>query len=332
MKLIGTALSPAMPLNAQLAAEFATAGQAMINIAALLQGKRVTGLRPVGSQLSLSSSTWLSVLDLVNEFLLAKARADNSDRYLRQLKVVLSSFSNGRSRYPIDQVKAPEIEKWIRVHDWAPRTAKGYLDSVKTLFGFAVKRGYLDRNPALGVELPRGKATAPIGVHTPDQVKLVLDTARRADLDVCRVLAVRYFAGLRSAEAHRIRESDLKLDQGFLEVPASKSKTRSRRLVTLQPNLRAWLALGGELRAVGDMTIRKVIRLSKVQWVHNATRHSFVSYHLAKWENAAKTALEAGHSETMLFSHYRALVTPQAAAAFWAIEPDGSPSLPTAHP
>src|ERR1035441_3992548 len=175
--------------------------------------------------------------------------------------------------------------------------------------------------PACGVELPRAPATAPIGVHTPDQVRQVLDTARRADLDVCRVLAVRYFAGVRSAEAHRLRESDLKLDQGFLEVPASKSKTRSRRLVTIQPNLKAWLALGGELRAVGDMTIRKVIKLSKVDWVHNATRHSFVSYHLAEFENAGKTALEAGHSETMPFAHYRALVTPAAAKEYWAILP-----------
>jgi len=57
------------------------------------------------------------------------------------------------------------------------------------------------------------------------------------------------------------------------------------------------------------------------------TRHSFVSYHLARFENAGKTALEAGHSETMLFGHYRALVTPEAAAEFWAIVP-GSGNKP----
>ena len=261
-------------------------------------------------------------MELINEFLRTKARAESSDRYLRQLKVVLCSFANGRAREPIDQVKAPELERWIQTHDWASRTARGYLATVKTCFNFAVKRGYLDRNPALGVELPGGRwATAPIRIHTPDQVRQVLETARRADLDVCRVLAIRYFSGLRSAEAHRIRESDLKLDQGFIEVPAAKSKTRARRLVTIQPNLAAWLALGGELQPLGDMTIRRVIRLSKVEWVHNATRHSFVSYHLAEFQNAGKTALEAGHSEAMLFSHYRALVTPAQAKEFWGILP-----------
>jgi integrase len=321
VKLIGSALPAVLPLNERLAQQLAIAGQALIGAAAVLRGKPASGFTPGAMVHGAGSSTWRSVIELVNEFLLAKARADRSDRYLRQLKVVLSSFANGRARHPIDQVRAPELEKWIRTHDWANRTARGYLSDVKTMFNFAVKRGYLERNPALGVELPRAAASAPIQVHTPDQVRQVLETARRADLDVCRVLAVRYFAGLRSAEAHRIRESDLKLDQGLIEVPAVKSKTRARRLVTIQPNLSAWLALGGELRALGDMTIRRVIKLSKVAWVHNATRHSFVSYHLAEFQNAARTALEAGHTEAMTFSHYRALVTPAAAKEFWGILP-----------
>jgi hypothetical protein len=67
--------------------------------------------------------------------------------------------------------------------------------------------------------------------------------------------------------------------------------------------------------------VRRVIKLSKVPWPHNVARHSFVSYHLAQFQAANKTALEAGHSEQMLFAHYRALVTPGAAAEFWSIVP-----------
>ena len=192
---------------------------------------------------------------------------------------------------------------------------------MKGLFAFAVRRGYCDRNPALGVELPVLDGHATIQIHTPAQVKAVMDCARRADLDVCRHLAVRYFAGLRTAEAHRIRETDLKLEQNLIEVSAVKSKTRARRLVTIQPNLRAWLDLGGELRPLGAMTVRRVIKLSQVPWPYNVARHSFVSYHLAQFQAANKTALEAGHSEQMLFAHYRALVTPSAAAEFWSIIP-----------
>ena len=116
-------------------------------------------------------------------------------------------------------------------------------------------------------------------------------------------------------------EENILLDRGVIEVPAKKSKTRRRRLIVIQPNLRDWLALEAELRPVSPMTVRAVVRQSKVEWHHNVTRHSFVSYHLAQFQNAAKTALEAGHTEQMLFAHYRELVTQEQAAEFWAIQP-----------
>lgn len=306
-----------LSLNERLAEGFQRAAEALADIAAALRG-RPPGYPPI------VCPTWMTHTELVNEFLLQKARANRSDRYLRQLRVSLKSFVNGRAAIPIDQVRAPEIENWIRQRDWAPKTARGYLSDVRTLFNFAIKRGYLTQNPAAGVDLPPTCGDFKIEIHTPDQVRQVLETARRADLDVCRHLAVRYFAGVRSAEAHRIRESDLKLEQGLLEVPAVKSKTRARRLVTIQPNLRAWLDLGGQLRALGPMTVRGVIRLSKVPWPHNVTRHSFVSYHLAHFKKTNETALEAGHTEQMLFAHYRAIVAPGPAAEFWSIVPNSS--------
>ena len=47
------------------------------------------------------------------------------------------------------------------------------------------------------------------------------------------------------------------------------------------------------------------------------------SYHLARWKNAALTAFEAGHAEGILFRHYRELVTPEAARAFFDCYPTG---------
>ena len=42
----------------------------------------------------------------------------------------------------------------------------------------------------------------------------------------------------------------------------------------------------------------------------------------ARWRNAAKTALLAGHTEQTLFAHYREVVTSSAARSFWAILPE----------
>jgi hypothetical protein len=39
------------------------------------------------------------------------------------------------------------------------------------------------------------------------------------------------------------------------------------------------------------------------------------------WRSASQTALEAGHTEVVLFRHYREVVTPDQAAEFWAVLP-----------
>jgi integrase len=135
-----------------------------------------------------------------------------------------------------------------------------------------------------------------------------------------RCLALRYFAGLRTSEATAIEELEIKTE--FIEVTARKAKTRRRRLVPVLPVLRAWLDLGGALPlAQVNNRLRAVVVAAGVPWPNNAPRHSFVSYHLAKFQNAGQTALLAGHGEQMLFNHYREIVTSQAAEEFFNLFP-----------
>lgn len=271
--------------------------------------------------LALAPLPRLPLREALTEFLNLKARAQRSDAHLKHLLASCKAFSKANSRITADQVSAQAIEAWLADGEWSPNTQKHYLADLSIFFNWCVNRGYMERNPAKAVEVPYVDKSKPVHIHTPDQVKQVLETAAQANQDVCRHLAIRYFAGVRTSEAFRMREAHLKLEQDLIEVPAQNAKTRRRRLITIHPNLRAWLDLGGELRPLGAMTVRDVIRLSGVPWLPNVTRHSFVSYHLAKHESAAKTALQAGNSEQMVFAHYRALVTPAAGAEYWSIRP-----------
>ena len=81
----------------------------------------------------------------------------------------------------------------------------------------------------------------------------------------------------------------------------------------------AWLALPGGPLPVREKRVRRV--LSGRELPPNAARHSFCSYHLAAGGSAARTALEAGHAEAVLFSHYRETVTAEAARDYWAVLP-----------
>lgn len=285
----------------------------------LLAAVRAQGELASAAKISPIPFRAVTVADLCNHFILAKDRAGRSENYLSLLIKELRPFAAGRENRPAASVSAAEIEGWVHGQGWSARTVKGRLMTLNNMFAWAVMRGYLPCNPAKGVDMPTLE-DAPPGIHTPAQVVAVLEAAKSIDLDAMRCMAVRYFAGLRTSEAVNLEENEIGDD--WIEVTAAKSKTRRRRLVTVQPALRAWLAVGGSLplRQVNNR-LRAVTAACGVPWHHNATRHSFVTYHLAEFQNAAKTALEAGHTEQILFNHYREVVKPAVAHEFWAIRP-----------
>lgn len=304
---VANALSSALSALADAARELAAAARAL--------------RAPSSPALPSSSSSSPPLVELVNEFLLAKARAGRSERYLRQLRVSLRSLLRGRPDLPAAELTPAHLETWLASSGWASRTRLGYLFDARTLLSWARRRGYVQVNVADAVDLPRPAARPP-GIHSPEETAAVLAHVAR-DPGVVRVMALRYFGGIRAAEVLRLDESDIR--EGFVQVEASKAKTRRRRLVTVGPTLAAWLSIeGGELPVSGKR-VRRALAGCPVPWTPNAPRHSFVSYHLAAGGSAAKTALEAGHSEAVLFAAYRELVTPEAARRYWALRPGSTP-------
>ena len=67
--------------------------------------------------------------------------------------------------------------------------------------------------------------------------------------------------------------------------------------------------------------IRDAGKDSGVPWKHNALRHSFISYRVAKNKNVNEVAMEAGNSPDMIFKHYRELVTEKDADAWFGVTP-----------
>jgi integrase len=292
----------------------------------LLQAVRLArGFSVPSNNSPLNTARHVTVADLFNQFMLAKSRAGRSQSYVGLLLKELRSFATGREGQAVNAITAGEIEAWLHGQGWSARTKRGRLLTLRNVFAWAMLRGELVCNVALGVDLPTDDSeNEPIEIHTPAQVREVLKIARAVDMNVCRCLAIRYFAGLRTSEAVALDECEIK--EETIEVTAAKAKTRSRRIVTIQPNLRAWLNLGGvlPLRQVANRltAVTSAVKLSGIPWPANVARHSFCSYHLAHFRSAAETALEAGHTEQMTFKHYRAIVTRDAAREFFSIFPD----------
>lgn len=134
------------------------------------------------------------------------------------------------------------------------------------------------------------------------------------------------FWGLRRSEAEKIEWGEI--SDEFIEVKAHKAKTRRRRLVPISSHLRAWLEcarqIGGKLPSLNyaDKFKRTLQKAGlRAGWPQNALRHSFASYHYAKYRNENETAALMGNSPQMIFAHYRELVRPALGDAFFALLP-----------
>lgn len=71
-------------------------------------------------------------------------------------------------------------------------------------------------------------------------------------------------------------------------------------------------------------SFRRIVEALKMEWPPDVMRHSFASYLLAKTGDPADVALQLGHSQgsSVLWDHYRALVSAKDAERFFGIYPD----------
>jgi integrase len=265
-----------------------------------------------------------TVAELVKEFITLKESRGASARYRKDLKSRLGRFANDCQK-SADNVSTSDVQDWLDGLKLSQQSYRNFRTVLNTLFEFGVKRGFCLDNPVEDVEnikVNGGK----VEIFTPKEIADLL-AAAPADFKPFVVLSA--FAGLRSAEVERIEWRDIDLTGGFIHVSADNAKTRSRRLVPIQPNLKAWLADYANCKgkvwngsANGLKFARaETVKKSGVKWKDNGLRHSYISYRLADVQDAAKVALEAGNSPNVVFKHYRELVKPDAAKAWFSIAP-----------
>jgi integrase len=271
-----------------------------------------------------------SVTDLIEPFINDKEADGNGKRYLQELRLRLKKFALTFGNILVAEINPAEIDDWLRGLPIAPLSRNNYRRILSTFFAYAVIRRYCSGNPVLETAKAKVKAN-PIEVLTPDKAQSLLDSA---DASLRPALAIGAFAGLRPAEISRLDWKEIKLERGYIEVTAANSKTASRRLVKITQNLRAWLdAAPKKSGVVLPPNSRKLIEAARARthleaWPSNALRHSYASYHLAQFHDSAALALEMGHATTaMLFEHYREVVTPEDAEAYWQISPPANSSI-----
>jgi len=253
-----------------------------------------------------------------------------------QMKSLLRGFEREFGDRLITTLTTAELEDWLDDGEWSARTRNNYIKQIKQLYVFAIRKNFANANPAEAIDLSH-VTSATNDVLTPEQLRLLLQTARLSAPDLIRFIVLCAFGWIRRSEACSLENGNIRED-GFIHVPAPVAKTRQNRFIPINDTLAAWLAMAPEATrptrsknadVMGDR-LASLAADVKVEIPHNALRHSAISYAFAYApkrngvpmnNSAGELAKYAGNSEQVIIRSYRAPVTEKAAKDYWNILP-----------
>ena len=267
--------------------------------------------------------------DAIAELLESKKRAGRKESYTRTLGFVLKAFSREFPECYINEIGRHDIETWLNSNFANLTTRRNRIRDLSILFTFAVKRGYAGSNPFDEIERPTITLKRPAIFTVKEAEALLVAAQEYPGVELLGFIALGLFAGLRTSELFKLDWKDVSLEHGIIDVSEEIAKTRQQRNVEINDTLRAWLDICAESEGP---VVPKEFRSKRLalqefakvpKWPRNGLRHSFGSYHVAKFQNPGSTALQMGHNSTdVLFKHYRNYrIHPNDAKKYWELHP-----------
>lgn len=274
-----------------------------------------------------------------DEFVAGLERDGASVRYIEDCKSRMGQMKDTFRGF-IHTVEMSDLETWLNAKKISIKTRKNYRTAAVTLWSFAKSKGYLPRDQQTEAELlPNRKRTkaaklsAEIGTYEPAELRQILAAA---PAHLLPIFAIGAFAGLRSAELHRLTWGNIR--PGFIQVDADDSKNAVKRHAPVTIALKEWLvkskrgedeerlcARFGHENALAR-AMSKAIRDAGVEPVHNGLRHTFCSARVAATDDVKQTSREAGNSPAIILKHYVKVMTKAKASAWFNVRPDASTS------
>jgi integrase len=297
----------------------------------------------------------VTILAAYKRFLEQQEAEGASERHLATLKSRVGRLATDMGSAIVAMVDAGSFADWLnglratRADKEGEKLTLTTRDNLKkscrNFFAYCVTRGWTSINP---VPIPAKKRTrehrlakrkAPT-IMMPADVEKFLGMVEAVAPKILPFWALKFFAGIRDAEAARMTWDMVDMKAGEIRLPAAITKTGDPRTVKIEPVLRHWIErhvqktgpVAPESIVARRFAYNKVLkRLRKpleqggkpqpFEFPSNAARHCFGTFHLYHFRDAGETALQLGHKgdPSMLWEHYANPAAEKHAAEFWVI-------------
>lgn len=299
----------------------------------------------------------LSVAQAIEEALAEKSRSKRP-AYLADLGKRWRRFERwlpADRKRAINGITKFDIRKFLNDCKLKPVGERNMLRNVSVLFSWAVNQHHMAENPCLGITIEESTTKkAAVRILKIDEARKMLHFVAtgfkvEADesekdawrekfgaislmvppMDMAPIIAVGCFGGVRPEESARLTWEMVDFKRKHIDLPAEITKDGDRRIVEMSDNLAEWLMA---CRKTSGLLLpsnfrRKRWALTRALnwdvWPDDILRHSYGSYHLAKFRNAGLTSEQMGHKNArMLYAHYREVVKESDdIASYWGLLP-----------
>ena len=305
----------------------------------------------------------ISVAQAIEEALAEKSRSKRPS-YLEDLGKRWRRFERwlpSEKRKAINGVTALDVRKFLNECKLKPIGERNMLRNLSVLFTWAVNQHHMAENPCLGMTVEESTVRkSGVRILSIEETRKLLHLASIGfkieaeehemglwrkkfgavsftvpPLDMIPIITVGCFGGIRPEESARLTWGMVDFKRKHIDLPAEITKDGDRRIVDMPDNLFEWLLVcrnkSGPMLPVNFR--RKRWALSRAmgwrEWPDDILRHSFGSYHLAKYRNAALTAEQMGHKNArMLYAHYREVVKDaEEVVAYWNLLPSSASKI-----
>lgn len=283
----------------------------------------------------------VTIADAVNEYIGTFSK--DQVRHIATAQNKLKPFANevGKRIKFIAFVKETDIKGYVdhlEAKGYSVRSRNGFVNYAKTFFNWCLKQKYVTSNPV--TVLPEKIVYEDpefISVKNLEAVLRALESDTALPQRHRRVLinfyTLSFFCGIRSSEIHRIEPSAVHPEDStpYIRISTTKGATKGikGRVVDMEANVVKWLEKYPMEERLTETLVKRAresayegcLKPLKDVLTHNVGRHSYITYHVAKYRDYGRTEAYCGTSSGMRCKHYQGLAPTADGIAYFDLKP-----------
>ncbi len=124
----------------------------------------------------------------------------------------------------ISQIDIEKLKKTMKDANKAPKTINYAIDVIRMAFNMAIRWGYADKNPAIGVKRPR-QDNRRVRFLTRTEADALLQECKKRSRQLFKIVSLSLYTGMRFGEIANLKWQDVDLENKIIYIKDPKNAT-----------------------------------------------------------------------------------------------------------